>query len=279
MLQAKTVPARLPTETAPLSTTTEETTSQTTSKPASQTASSTTLAPHKVAKNTMCLLKSAIATVVGTSMKTEANILFDERQQQSFFTEKLAEELALTPYKFETISLYAFGAEKPLQRQMDAFSVQIRTVTGELVSLSTLVVPAIATPISISLDTDALQLPYLKGLPLAHPITESENFEVSLLIGTDHYWDLVGDHIIRGAGPTAMSSKLRYLLSGPALLPRPVSVSVNTLHVIADHHQEESDLMKFWQIEDTAVTPPESGKSGHQFLATYIYHKSHLTTG
>jgi len=152
---------------------------------------------------------------------------------------------------------------------MDAVSVRIRTATGELVSLSALVVPTIATPISFSLDTDALQLPYLKGLPLAHPITESENFEVSLLIGADHYWDLVGDHIIRGAGPTAMSSKLGYLLSGPALLPRPVSASVNTLHVFADHHQEESDLTKFWQIEDTAVTSPESGKSGHQFLTTY----------
>jgi len=113
---------------------------------------------------------------------------------------------------------------------MDTVSVQIRTVTGELVLLSALVVT------------------------------------VSLLIGADRYWDLVGDHIIRGAGPTAMSSKLGYLLSGLALLPRPVSASVNTLHVIIGHHQEEGDPR---QIEDTAVTPPESDKPGHQFLATY----------
>jgi len=81
--------SQIPTETTPLSTTTEKTVSQatpqTTSKPASQTASQTasltTLAPHKIAKNTTCLLKTAIATVVGTSMQTEANILFYEGSQ------------------------------------------------------------------------------------------------------------------------------------------------------------------------------------------------------
>ena len=102
--------------------------------------------------------------------------------------------------------------------------------------MSVLVVPTIATPISNPLNTVVLQLPYLKGLPLAHPITASENFEISLLIGADHYWDLVGDHIVRGAGPTAMSSKLGYLLSGPTLLPQPVSTSANSLHIITGHH-------------------------------------------
>ncbi|CAB4027962.1 Hypothetical predicted protein [Paramuricea clavata] len=39
-----------------------------------------------------------------------------------------------------------------------------------------------------------------------------EKFEVSLLIGANYYWEIVQDHIIRGAGPTAMESKLGYLL-------------------------------------------------------------------
>ena len=98
-------------ETAPPSTTTVDT------------ASLTTLAPHKVPKNTTCLLKIAIATIVGTDLQMEANILFDEGSQQSFLKEKLARELALTPYKFETISLSSFGAEKPLHRQMDTVSI------------------------------------------------------------------------------------------------------------------------------------------------------------
>jgi len=32
-----------------------------------------------------------------------------------------------------------------------------------------------------------LQLPHLQGLPLAHPVTAAENFQISLLIGADYY--------------------------------------------------------------------------------------------
>ena len=67
-----------------------------------------------------------------------------------------------------------------------------------------------------------------------------------------------------------MSSKLGYLHSGPALLPQPVSASVNSLHVITGYRQQvECDLTKFWQIEDTAIAPNESDKPGHQFLVSY----------
>jgi len=85
----------------------------------------------------------------------------------------------------------------------------------------------------------------------------------------DHYWDQFGDHIVRGNGPTAMSSKLGYQLSGPTLLPRPPSSIVNSLHVIARYDQEECDLSKFWQVEDTAVTTTEPYKSDAQFLKSY----------
>jgi len=101
-------------------------------------------------------------------LQSEANVLFDEGSQQSFLTEKLASELALTPFKFENISL---SSSKPLHKQMDTVSIRVRTATGELVPLTALAVSTIATPISNPLDTEVLQLPYLQGLPLAHPVS------------------------------------------------------------------------------------------------------------
>ena len=56
---------------------------------------------------------------------------------------------------------------------------------------------------------------YLRGLKLAHPYSDDDKFDISLLIGADHYWDIVKDKTIRGNGPTAVESKLGYLLSGP----------------------------------------------------------------
>jgi hypothetical protein len=68
-------------------------------------------------------------------------------------------------------------------------------------------VSKIATPIQNKVRAPIKDLPYLRKLKLAHPVTSDENFEISLLIGVDHYWDFVEDYIIRGNGPTAMKSK------------------------------------------------------------------------
>ena len=54
------------------------------------------------------------------------------------------------------------------------------------------------------------------GIKLAHPMTDDENFEISILIGADYYWTFVEDHTIRGTGSTTAASKLGcLLLSGP----------------------------------------------------------------
>ena len=235
--------------------------------PTNNTTTLTTLIPSQLTRNATCLLKTAIATIVGTDIQTEANVLFDEGSQRSFITVNLAKELAVEPYKSEHISLSSFGAARPLYKMMDTVLIHVKTLTGELVPLSALVVPTIATPINTPLEVNALQLPYLRGLTLAHPITAAENFEILLLVGADFYWELVGDHIIRGEGPTAMSSKLGYLLSGPLSAPSNSSILVNMLHVTTGHEEEECNLQKFWQVEDTAITPEED--SSQKFLKSY----------
>ena len=50
----------------------------------------TAFVPPQLTSSTVCLLKTAIATVVGTDLQAEVNVLFDEGSQQSFITEKLA---------------------------------------------------------------------------------------------------------------------------------------------------------------------------------------------
>ena len=78
-----------------------------------------------------------------------------------------------------------------------------------------IIVPTIAAPLINRTRLEIANLSYLRGLKLAHPVTEEENFEISMLIGADFYWDIVENEIIRGNGPTAVQSKLGYLLSGP----------------------------------------------------------------
>ena len=76
---------------------------------------------------------------------------------------ELAKELTVEPYKSEYISLSSFGAARPLYKMMDTVIIHVKTLTGELVPLSALVVPTIATPIGTPLEMNVLKLPYLRG--------------------------------------------------------------------------------------------------------------------
>ena len=66
-----------------------------------------------------------------------------------------------------------------------------------------------------------------------------EQIQISLLIGADHYWDIVENDIIRSLGPTGANSKIVYLLSGPVLDPSPTSSTFNAriLTVIVLHER------------------------------------------
>jgi len=70
----------------------------------------------------------------------------------------------------------------------------------------------------------ASALPHIRNLKLAHPIKRGGPFDVQLLIGADFYWDVVGNKVIRGPGPTAVESKLGYLLSGPLTVEESMDV-------------------------------------------------------
>jgi len=96
----------------------------------------------------------------------------------------------------------------------------------------------------------------------------TDNFKISLLIGTDHYWDIVEDHIIRGNGPTAMSSKLGYLLSGPLLME--LALNATTLHVSTHYQTNECNLARFWELEATGTTANDKSE-GTNFLTEYSH--------
>ena len=185
-----------PPATSETTTTITGATNNTTTNSTSDTTSLTTLTSDSLLSSRQSyLLKTAVATVMSVDRETEANILFDEGSQCSFLTQDLADALSLTPHHQEDICLSAFGSTHPLNKRMKVACVNIKSRTGELVPISALIVPTIATPLRNAVKLNTTQLPHLSGLPLAHPITQDDNFKISLLIGTDYYWDLVEDHI------------------------------------------------------------------------------------
>ena len=164
-------------------------------------------------QSSVCLLKTAVATVTNGKKRTKANLLFDEGSQKSFITEDLAKALALRQLCKEDIIVSTFGAQRQLNREVSVAKISLLTLSGQPISITVLVVPRIATPLQNTVTLSVTRLPHLQSLTLAHPLTAEKEFNISLLVGADHYWDIFGNNVIRGDGSTAVESKLGYLLS------------------------------------------------------------------
>ena len=169
----------------------------------------------KSSAETEVLLKTAIAPVSSDQRNyKDGNILFDEGAQKGFITEELAGKLHIISTKEEKIETTGFGVNGTSKRNLRSARIYVQGKKSEVIPIDVLIVPKIANPIKTHRNVTT-GLTYLKGLTLAHPTTHNENFEISLLIGADWYWDFIDDNVIRGNGPTAVKSKLGYVLSGP----------------------------------------------------------------
>ena len=141
-------------------------------------------------QNSVCLLKTAVATVLYVTngvKRTKANLLFDEGSQKSFITEDLAKVLALRPLYKEDITVSTFGAQRQLNHLVSVAKISLLTLSVQPIPITVLVVPRIATPLQNTVTLCVTRLPHLQSLTLAHPLTADKEFNISLLVGADHY--------------------------------------------------------------------------------------------
>jgi len=170
-------------------------------------------------------LKTVIVFVKTDNHRVSANILFDEGAQRTFITQALANQSDSHPNHKGNLAISSFGGHTTPKYQVDTVRIVLETNDGD-VTISALVVPQIAAPVQNLISFNLHKLPHLQNLQMAHPVNSAEKFQISLLIGVDYHWEIVGNHIIRGTGPTAMEPKLRYLLSGPF----PIQLEHNVTH-------------------------------------------------
>ena len=88
----------------------------------------------------------------------------------------------------------------------------------------------------------------MDGLEFADNL-ESENDQesIQILIGSDRYWDLTTDEIIKGpegeSGPIAMQSKFGWLIAGPVSnSDQNDNVYFNATNLIIDRIHDESEM-------------------------------------
>ena len=195
----------------------------------------------------------------------DGNILFDLGTQSSFITQSLAQKLGLQPTGSDIIQVASFGDTSKKIQHLDLATVSLIMYNGEKISVNVMIVPTIAVPIR-NIQRSVTSLPYLRSLKLAHPMTDDEQFEISLLIGADHYWKIVQNKTVRGNGPTAIRSKIGYLLSGP--LPVTSNKTENYIMNVITRPPETDQLECFWKLESLGISA-EKDSNRQELLEEY----------
>ena len=131
--------------------------------------------------------------------------------------------------------------------------------------MTALVVPFICNPLSLQPISHSKECyDHLLGLELADSADVSDVLEVDMLMGSDTYWDLATGEIIRGrSGPTAIHTKVGWVLSGPAdkdIMVNLTFTSTHTLKIDAYPTEPTLDdrLKQFWELESLGIMKDET---------------------
>lgn len=197
----------------------------------------------------------------------EVRILFDSGSQRSYISERARNLLALNSCGEQTLSIATFGSDREQPKVCPVVNVGMCLRSYPSMILSLYVVPVICEPLAgQSIAACVEHYPHLLGLNLADCPIEESCLRVDILIGSDYYWDLVtGDTRRSAGGPTAVHTKLGWVLSGPTPVIKAARCSTNltTTHVLrVDICQDEStrldrQLRAFWELESLGVQQEE----------------------
>ena len=192
----------------------------------------------------------------------EARAIMDSGSQRTYVTSRLKESLRLPSERMESLHIKMFGSTEGRDATCEAVDLGLDTTDGEAFKLTALVVPFICNPLTSQPIDHARD--HLQGIDLADSANVGDTLEVDMLIGSDFYWSLVTGEVRRGSsGPTAIQTRVGWILSGPVCRP---GVSVN-LTLTATHalridthpveHNLDDQLRRFWELESLGVMKDE----------------------
>ena len=233
----------------------------------------------RVGKGTSVLLQTARANAVNGSTSVPVRILFDTGSQRSYVTNNVITKLRLTPIKRETLNLNTFGNNKSKRRSCELFKFHIqKPKSGENIELRAINFPTICSPVNSEVRIE--DYPHLKDLELADfdPNSNGEK-SIDILVGADFYWQFVTGEVVRASDwPTAMSSKLGWLLSGPNPKTSTDDRTINNLILAGeciDNSKVQTDcddelvnvLKQFWETGSIGIKSVEFEKPNEKFLS------------
>ena len=142
-------------------------------------------------------------------------------------------------------------------------TVAVNPKKGSSIPMMFSTVPFICEPLSYQPIAYTKQCyNHLANLELADSSRVGEELQIDALIGSDHYWQLVTGQIIQGdSGPTAIHTRLGWVLSGPVCCGTTELNNLYPTHSMLiqsyDSPQLDNLLKKFWDLESLGINADE----------------------
>ena len=138
----------------------------------------------------------------------------------------------------------------------------MKTVDGAFLEQLLFTVPLIREPLNNQpINFCKAEYDHLTHLTLADSCG-SGDAPLDILIGLDCYWQIVTSEVVKGRkGPTAVFTRLGWVISGPTGIPDQCTSSVNviTSHILRCDSQSnvgermDSTLRMFWELESLGI--------------------------
>ena len=222
--------------------------------------------PIKVNKPTYLLQTAEAFICTKNKSKIKVRLLLDSGSQRTYVSKALTTKLELKSTGTEEIHLSTFGRQSTQAHESDVYELALSpTSSNEQFIIRAIGMNHICNPIT---GQDIIWTiehhKHLHNLKLAD--SGSGTLDIDILVGNDHYWDIVTGEIIRSSsGPTAVNSKLGWILSGPTgqfELPTNTNL-VHTMKVDLNLHRQTAEstlddqVKRFWDLETLGIKENE----------------------
>lgn len=231
--------------------------------------------PAVLAADQSVVMQTATTSIHLPSPSAEipVHILFDTGSSRSYITRSTCSKAKLKPVGQEHLSLSTFGSSHSTSTLYDVVQVNLRTLDDSVVPITACVIPEVTAPLQ-KVPLDLHQYPSLENITLAEPLVREPCVTpVDILIGLDHYYQLVGtDRVDCEGSLVLLPSVFGVVCSGIVDSSTSSHSKVDFAAVATESAVDippEFDLQRFWALEDVAVDTLSDNDLAHeQFLAS-----------
>ncbi|XP_018392649.1 PREDICTED: uncharacterized protein LOC108771785 [Cyphomyrmex costatus] len=199
------------------------------------------------------MLSTAIAFAYDSEGRRKScRILLDSGSQANFVSRRFMESFNI---KARSSDVSISGINNTTTRSFQAANIRLHSRTNAFsFALDWIVTERITGRLpAVSFKRNAFEIPH--NFELADPQFHVAS-EIDVLIGAEHFWNLicVGQIRASSACPTLQKTRFGWSLAGRSHNPSGSSSNIHSFHASISNVQLHDQLSRFWEIEDIATT-------------------------